>query len=96
MYAQPVNAYLNTKEVRDALHIPDDVGTWDLCADDPFDYTPSIDGSIDIYVALKDKYRILKYSGDTDGAIPATGTQQWIAELNWPVKKEWHAFSYNG
>jgi carboxypeptidase C (cathepsin A) len=51
---------------------------------------------MDIYVALKDKYRVLKYSGDTDGAIPTYGTKQWINELNWPIKTQWHPFKQDG
>jgi hypothetical protein len=33
-----------------------------------------MEGSIGIYKELKGKYRILKYSGDTDGAVPFMGT----------------------
>ena len=38
------------------------------------------------------KYRILKYSGDTDGVVPTWGTIMWINELNWPVKDKWKAW----
>jgi hypothetical protein len=38
---------------------------------------------------LKGKYRMLKYSGDTDGAVPTFGTQQWIRKLGWTITKEW-------
>lgn len=32
---------------------------------------------------------MLKYSGDTDGAVPTWGTKQWINDLNWAIKEEW-------
>ena len=52
------------------------------------DYTRGVEGSIDIYIAFKDKaYKILKYSGDTDGAVPTEGTKAWIADLGWDVTK---------
>ena len=34
-------------------------------------------------------YKMLHYSGDTDGAVPTYGTRRWIEMLNWPVKKAW-------
>jgi serine carboxypeptidase-like clade 1 len=44
---------------------------------------------------LKGLYKILKFSGDTDGAVPTLGTQKWIAELNWTVKEEWRPYFVN-
>ena len=44
---------------------------------------------------MKGKYKILKFSGDTDGAVPTYGTQQWIKELNWDVKQPWKPFYVN-
>lgn len=38
---------------------------------------------------LKNEVRIMKYSGDTDGAVPTYGTRQWIKGLNWAVEEEW-------
>ncbi len=45
-----------------------------------------------IYPLLKGKYKILKYSGDTDGAVATYGTQQWINELNWEIKEAWRPY----
>lgn len=48
------------------------------------------EGSFWIYPLLKaNGYKILVYSGDTDGAVPTYGTQRWINDLNWKVKKDW-------
>jgi serine carboxypeptidase-like clade 2 len=41
---------------------------------------------------LKPKYRILKYSGNTDGAVPTLGTVRWVEGMNWPVTKQWSTF----
>jgi len=38
---------------------------------------------------LKDKYRILKYSGDNDGAVPTLGSMRWIEALNWKITSNW-------
>lgn len=47
------------------------------------EYTRDPNGSQWIYEALQGKYRMLHYSGDTDGAVPTLGTQNWIATLGW-------------
>jgi hypothetical protein len=44
-------------------------------------------GFIDVYISLRNKYRMLKYSGDTDMAVSSYGTRAWIDNLNWPVPK---------
>ena len=50
-------------------------------------YTKSRDGSIGLYTVLKGKYRMLVYSGDTDGAVPTYGTKRWIESLGWTISK---------
>jgi serine carboxypeptidase-like clade 2 len=34
-------------------------------------------------------YKIMFFSGDTDGAVPTLGTRRWITGLNLKVKKAW-------
>ena len=46
-------------------------------------------GSIDVYINLEGKYKMLIYSGDTDMAVPTYGTKAWIESLNWNVTKPW-------
>jgi len=47
------------------------------------------EGSLWIYKVLKNKYKILIYSGDTDGAVNTYGTKRWLQELNWNVTSAW-------
>lgn len=91
VYAKPILDYFNNQTTRDALHILPQVGKWDLCADD-FNYTSAQNASQWIYPILQGRYQILKYSGDTDGAVPTYGTQQWINELNWEIKDAWRPY----
>jgi carboxypeptidase C (cathepsin A) len=50
-----------------------------------------------IYPILKaNGYKLLFYSGDTDGAVPTYGTKRWIKELEWPIKKEWRQWKTDG
>jgi len=45
-----------------------------------------------VYEKLQNKMRILKYSGDTDGAVPTLGTLGWINSLNWEIKEDWRPY----
>lgn len=94
-FGSPIIEYLNNEEVRSKLHIPDDIQDWDLCLDG-INYTRGAEGSQWIYEKLVDKYRILKFSGDTDGAVPTHGTQGWIQDANWPVTSSMRPFHVNG
>mmetsp|Transcript_63889 Transcript_63889/g.88218 ORF Transcript_63889/g.88218 Transcript_63889/m.88218 type:complete len:384 (-) Transcript_63889:87-1238(-) len=94
-FGNPIIDYLNSSEVRDALHIPDSIQSWDLCKDD-IDYTRGAEGSQWIYEKLQGKYRMLKFSGDTDGAVPTYGTQGWINELNWNITSAWRPYMVQG
>src|SRR5690349_2381568 len=31
-------------------------------------------------------------TGDVDAIVPVTGTRQWIATMNWPVREPWRAW----
>jgi serine carboxypeptidase-like clade 1 len=42
------------------------------------------------------KYKVLKYSGDTDMAVPSYGTRGWIENLNMTITKEWKQFFVDG
>ena len=96
-YSGPLIEYMNNASVRTALHIPQSAPKWDLCNGDiNGNYTPYANGSIEVYVNLRGKYRVLKYSGDTDMAVPTYGTKQWIDNLNWPISKEWKQFFVDG
>lgn len=84
-------SYLNKAEVLTALHIPDGLPAWDMCLDG-IDYTPLKVGSQWIWEGLKGQYRMLKYSGDTDGAVPLIGTRNWINSLGREVLEAWRPY----
>jgi serine carboxypeptidase-like clade 2 len=54
------------------------------------------EGSYWIWEDLRGKYKMLKYSGDTDGAVPTLGTRQWIAKLGWPIIDNMRPWFTNG
>jgi hypothetical protein len=76
------------------LHIPDGIQDWALCRNIKYDSLKA--GSQWIWTALKDKYRFLKYSGDTDGAVPTKGTIRWIESLGLPVLEAWRPYFVDG
>lgn len=93
----PVNEYLNMASVRTSLHIPADAPAWEMCNGTMnTNYIRYANGSIDVYVQLQGKYRVLIYSGDTDMAVPTYGTRDWINNLNYPVTKQWKQFFVDG
>lgn len=41
-------------------------------------------------------YKILFFSGDTDGAVPTYGTRRWLEDLSWDVKEAWRPWVTDG
>ena len=39
---------------------------------------------------------MLKFSGDTDGAVPTTGTIKWIDSLNRNIVSDWRPYHVDG
>ena len=71
--------YLNSEAVRLAMNIPDTIQAWEGCSGPVQNvYHMQTEGSLWIYKVLKNKYKIMFYSGDTDGAVPLWGSRQWI------------------
>ena len=69
--------YINREDVRKALNIPPSIQSWNQCGG--IEYFYQYEGSFWIYPILKSYgYRILFFSGDTDGAVPTLGTKRWI------------------
>jgi hypothetical protein len=83
--------YLNKDEVKAALHIVPGLPAWDMCLDG-IKYQKLPIASQWIWEALKGHYRMLKYSGDTDGAVSLMGTRGWINELNRKILEEWRPY----
>ena len=93
IYAKPILDYFNNPTVMKQLNILPEANPWDMCVDPAdFNYTGSQNATQWIYPILQGRYKILKYSGDTDGAVATYGTQQWINELNWEVTEPWRPF----
>jgi hypothetical protein len=65
-----------------------------MCESD-IDYTSLEIGSQWIWEALKGEYRMLKFSGDTDGAVPLIGTRNWINSMNREILEEWRPYYVN-
>ena len=77
--------------MREALHIPTDIQGWEQCKND-IDYTELQAGSQFIWESLKGEYRMLKYSGDTDGVVATSGTVAWINSLGREVLEAWRPY----
>ena len=82
--------FLNNQSVRQGLHIWDNTSvfedhTWYMCAN--ITYNPGPNASYFIYPYMISKgYRILVYSGDSDGSVPTIGTIGWIEQLQSDIK----------
>lgn len=61
-----------------------------------FNYSLDPLGSQYIWEALRadGSYKLLKYSGDKDMAVPTMGTENWINNMNPTVTKEWRQYNY--
>ena len=75
--------FLNNPTVQAAIHVNSSV-EWLMCVGGSnWTYTRSPKGSYYLYPNLIRKgYRIWIYSGDTDGAVPTTGTLFWVNQLS--------------
>ncbi len=74
--------YLNREDVRSALNIPKYLPAYEQCNDEIYEtYKSYREGTFWIYSTLnKYGYRLMHYSGDTDGAITILGTRKWIEQ----------------
>lgn len=70
-----VSKYFNRADVRKAFNIPDTMPEWIACQYQDWSYDFQKEGSIWIYPILQHKYKMLVFSGDTDGAVPAYGSE---------------------
>jgi carboxypeptidase C (cathepsin A) len=87
--------YVNRADVRRALNIPDSIQAWSMCSNEvSSNYHLQLEGSLFIYkILMQYDYKILFFSGDTDGAVPTLGTRRWIETLNMSVKNKWRQWS---
>ena len=45
---------------------------------------------------MKDQYKLMHYSGITDGAVPTNGTKNWIKNAGFEVTKQQRSWNTNG
>lgn len=95
-FGTPILEYYGRSDVREALNIPADVQEWTLCSMKIAIEYHRGQGSQWVYEALKDKYKMLHFSGDTDGAVPTIGTEKWIASMKWDVDEKWRSYLWEG
>ena len=95
VYATPLITYMNNATVRQQLNILPAAAQWDLCSN-TVDYNQTGVGSLDVYTNLAGKYKMLKYSGDTDMVVPTYGTRNWIDSLKWTLVDDWRQFMVQG
>lgn len=94
-FGNQIPQYLDRNDVREILHVTEKRGGWEACT--RFNYERLPQGTIELYPKIKAAgYRILKYSGDTDGSVPTLGTNQWIENLGWDVKIDHDPFIIDG
>ena len=88
--------YVNRPDVREAMHIPDTVRSWEECSSiNSLEYHHQTDGSVWIFDIIRHKYKILLYSGDTDGACPTYGYRLLLEKLNWGMTEKWRPWYTN-
>jgi carboxypeptidase C (cathepsin A) len=90
----PAHKYLNSRAVREALHIPAymDKEDWYVCSQ-VLDYTDNEPNMIPIYDELVKHIRVLVYSGDVDSCVNYLGTETAVLQIKAAGgKKAWHAW----
>jgi len=82
--------YLNSKDVRQALHIPDAVQDWELCSAEVGDkWDRQYTDMTDVYNFIHEAgIKGLIYNGDVDMACNYLGDQWFIEKLNYNVTAE--------
>lgn len=94
MSFEPERKYLNSKAVREALHIPASMDSteWFVCSQ-VLDYTVNEHDMIPIYDFLNQHMRVLIYSGDVDSCVNYLGTETAALKIKaGGEKKPWHAW----
>ncbi|ETO17406.1 hypothetical protein RFI_19915 [Reticulomyxa filosa] len=90
-----MSIYLNKKEVKQAIHVPEDMvwawrdGRWPR-------YTKTQTNLIPYYQQWVNKYRILIYFGDVDSSVPYNGGYEWTMGLGYPIIEAFRPWTTNG
>ncbi|KAI1728278.1 serine carboxypeptidase domain-containing protein [Ditylenchus destructor] len=78
-----MTTYMNSQDVRQALHIPENLPRWYICSDDVGEKYGKIHGDMSPFIKkiLSAHVRVLLYYGDTDMACNFMMGQQFSARL---------------
>jgi len=87
--------WLNRADVKAAIHVQSGI-KWEICnfaINEEYDRTSA--SMVPIYLnLLKNKFRVLIYSGDTDWAVPYTGSAFWTEAMKLtPKGAQWRPWS---
>ncbi|XP_055815115.1 serine carboxypeptidase-like 40 [Solanum dulcamara] len=95
-----VHAYLNRRDVQDALHanVTNITYDWEACSNSLF-YNLK-DSPVNIVPLLKESLanglRVWIFSGDTDGRVPVTSSKRSIQAMNLTVDQPWRSWLNGG
>ncbi|XP_041047736.1 cathepsin A-like [Carcharodon carcharias] len=89
--------WLNRADVRKALHIPENVQSWELCSEVVGENYQRIYSTMqDFYLQLLSKgLRVLVYNGDTDMACNFLGDKWFVQSLNQQKTLDYQPWIYN-
>lgn len=89
--------WLNQEEVRKALHISDDVQSWEFCSEEVEDeYYYNYTTMLDFYFKLLSSgLRVLVYNGDTDMVVNYLAGQWFVESLNHKLASNYTPWLYN-
>jgi serine carboxypeptidase-like clade 1 len=87
-----MTTYLNRADVKAALHVEPSL-SWAICAE--INYTSDIPDVVDVYATLiAASKKVLVYNGNTDMAVPYTGTRHWIKAAGFKATRKFAAWNY--
>lgn len=91
--------WLNLEATRQALHIMPEVGRFVSCSTSGYYNVDFANASYWAYpILVQHGYKIMVYSGDTDGIVPTLGSIRWIRhlrkELGLSVLQPWKQWHY--
>jgi cathepsin A (carboxypeptidase C) len=92
--------YMNSKDVRKAIHIPERVEKWINCKDisDKFNYTHQHKSMKSEFLEIIHKYKIkpfIIYNGDVDLVCDFLGDQQFVDELRLTLRRKYKPWNNN-
>ena len=89
--------YMNRPDVQLALHARDPGYCWAVCNHVAgWKYTSTRENlPRDLYPRLVSRLKVVIYNGDMDACVPYTDNEAWTENMKFPLKKQWHPWSYN-